>query len=62
MNISQIINQDMYQELPKGLKGLLSVHDLKWKTMTVKVPQSLLSFQISFYNFPKSSLVLGDPK
>ena len=47
MNISQIINQDMYQELPKGLKGFLSANDLKWKTMTVKVPQSLKKHSLS---------------
>ena len=41
MNISQIINQDMYKQLPVGLKDLLSVNNLKWKTMTMKVPKSL---------------------
>ena len=41
MNISQIINQDIYQNLPKGLKEILSVNDLKWKTMTMKVPKIL---------------------
>ena len=41
MNISQIINQDIYQNLPIGLKEILSVNDLKWKTMTMKVPKTL---------------------